>query len=155
MKLIRKPYQLLFITSIVLVLLSFFKLNESQSIDFHLHDTYFVMDSKFMLWAFAVFTFIVWALYRLANKKLYSASLTWTHIATTLLPLVLFTFVLCFGHNFSNSKPLSHYDFSNWNVFDTSHSNNTIIGIAFLVFLFSQLIFMLNLSLGLFKAKTN
>lgn len=153
MEFTRKPFHFLLSAGLIFALLPFFALN-SQSIDLHLHDTYFVIHSKIVLWIFAIFTFFIWILYRLMNKKLFASSLTWIHIAATLLPLVLCTFVLYFGDPISSSKPLSFYDFSNWKSFDSANSTNKIMRISFLIWLIGQLIFLINITRGLYKAKT-
>lgn len=134
--------------------MSFLKLNHSATIDLHLHDTYFVIAHTQVFWLLAIIAFFVWALYLLTNKTLYSKKLTWTHVIITILTLFLFVLILFFGESFLNPFPRLYNDFSEWNSSDNYNSYTKTISLSIFVLLWGQIIFVLNLIVGLFTQKT-
>jgi cytochrome c oxidase subunit 1 len=151
----QKPYNLLLWTGLVFVLTSFFILRQNNSVDIHLHDTYFVIAHTHIFWLLAILALFVWTLYLLTNKILYSKALTWAHVIITILTLLLFALTLFFGDSFMNPTPRRYYDYTNWNSFDNYTTFTKAIGISIFVLLFGQFIFVINLILGLFKRLTN
>jgi heme/copper-type cytochrome/quinol oxidase subunit 1 len=149
----QKPYSLLLWTGLFLVLTSFFILKQNNSVDIHLHDTYFVIAHTHVFWLLAIVALIVWILYLLTNKILYSKALTWTHIIITMLTLLLFALNLFFDNCFINPVPRRYYDYSNWNSFNNYTTLTKAIGISIFVLLLGQFIFVINFIMGLFKRK--
>jgi heme/copper-type cytochrome/quinol oxidase subunit 1 len=149
----QKPYNLLLWTALFLVLTSFFILKQNNSVDIHLHDTYFVIAHTHVFWLLAIVALIVWILYLLTNKILYSKALTWTHIIITMLTLLLFALNLFFDNGFINPVPRRYYDYSNWNSFNNYTTLTKAIGISIFVLLLGQFIFVINFIMGLFKRK--
>ncbi|MBS0647577.1 MAG: cbb3-type cytochrome c oxidase subunit I [Verrucomicrobia bacterium] len=150
----QKPYNLLLWTGLVLVLTSFFILKQSNSVDIHLHDTYFVIAHTHVFWLLAILAFFVWTLYLLTNKILYSKALTWTHVIITILTLLLFALTLFFSDSFMNTTPRRYYDYSSWGSFDSYTTLTKALGITIFALLFGQFIFVINLIAGLFKRLT-
>ena len=150
----QKPYNLLLLTGLILVLTSFF-LKQNNSVDIHLHDTYFVIGHTHVFWFLAITAIFVWTLYLLTNKILYSKALIWTHIIITILTLLLFALSLSFGDSFMNSTPRRNYNYSNWNSFDNYTAFTKAIGISISILLFGQVIYVINLIGGLIKRLTN
>lgn len=149
----QKPYNLLLWTGLVLVLTSFLILKQNNSVDIHLHDTYFVITHAHVFWLLAILALFVWTLYLLTNKVLYSKALTWTHVIVTILTLVLFALPLFFGDSLINQTPRRHYDFSNWNSFNSYTTFTKAIAITIFVLLLGQFIFVINFIVGLFKRR--
>lgn len=154
MQIKQKPYNLLLLTGLVFVLTSFFVLKQSNSVDIHLHDTYFVIAYTHIFWLLAVLALMVWTLYLLTNKILYSKALTWTHIIITILTLLLFALTLFFGDSLMNPTPRRYYDYSSWNSIDNYTTFTKAISITIFVLLFGQFIFVINFIAGLFKLRT-
>jgi cytochrome c oxidase subunit 1 len=150
----QKPYNLLLWTGLILVLTSFFILKQNNSVDIHLHDTYFVIAHTHVFWLLAMLALFVWTLYLLTNRILYSKALTWTHVIVTILTLLLFALTLFFGDSFMNPTPRRYYDYSIWNSFDNYTTFTKAIGITIFVLLLGQFIFVINLIAGLFKRLT-
>jgi cytochrome c oxidase subunit 1 len=147
----QKPYNLLLWTGIALVLTSFLIFNQSNFVDIHLHDTYFVIAHSHLFLFLAIAALFVWTLYSLTNKILYSKALTWTHVIITILTLLLFAMTLFFGDSFMNPTPLRYYDYSSWNSFDSFTAFTKAIGITIFVFLLGQFIFVINFIAGVLK----
>jgi cytochrome c oxidase subunit I len=150
----QKQYYLLLWTGLVLVLSSFFILKQNNSVDIHLHDTYYVIARHHIFWLLAIFAFFVWTLYLLSNKILYSKLLAWIHVIITMLTLFLFILTLFFSDSFTNPTPRRFYDFSSWNSLNSDMGFTKAIGITIFVWLFGQFVFVINVIAGLFKRLT-
>jgi heme/copper-type cytochrome/quinol oxidase subunit 1 len=150
----QKPHHLLLCTGVILFLTSFFILKQNNSVDIHLHDTYFVIAHTHVLWLLSIIALSVWTLYLLTNKILYFKALTWAHVIITILTLLLFALTLFFGDSFMNPTPRRYYEYSSWNSFDNYTTFTRAIGITTVVLLFGQFIFVINLIGGLFKRLT-
>ena len=151
----QKPYNLLLLTGLILVLTSFFVLKQNNSVDIHIHDTYFVIARTHVFWFLAILALFVWTLYLLTNKILYSKALTWIHVIITILTLLLFAFTLSFGDSFMNSTPRRNYDYSDWNSFDNTTGFTKAIAISIFVLLYGQVIYVINFIAGLIKRLNN
>jgi hypothetical protein len=138
----KKPYYLLLITGILLLLASVSKF-DTTVIDIHLHDTYIVLDFVFIIRMLAILTLILWVLYLVVGKILFSPSLTWVHIIAT---IVLIT-VLCSQQITNAGMPRRYVDYETDFM---PKAMNTLV-LAFLFLALVQLIFIGNLLIGLFK----
>ena len=79
---IRRPYHLLLLTAIVLFIVSLFC--GDDTLDIHLHDTYFVIAKFHLFRSGATFLSILWLMY-LITFRLLSSYLTWMHLVATFL----------------------------------------------------------------------
>ncbi len=148
----QKPYILLLWTGIMLVATSFFILKQANSIDIHIHDTYFVIAHTHVFWLLAILVLFIWALYLITNRILYSKALTWTHLIITTFTILLIAIIFLFGDRFMNPTPLRYYDYSNWNTLDNYSSLTKTMAVSIFVLLFGQFIFVINLIAGVFKS---
>ena len=87
MLLISPPYRLLVLAALALLVASFFTAN--QTLDVHLHDTYYVFDQPTLLWALSFGLFLLWLLYEVNKRFLYSRQLTRVHVWVTLAGVVV------------------------------------------------------------------
>lgn len=149
----RKPFNLLFWTGLILILISLLNRQQNKAIDIHLHDIYFVITYTHILWSLIVIALVLWTVYLLTNKLLYSKILTWVHVITTTLALLLLSLTLIFAGSVSAKTP-RFYDFSNWNSFTNYSSIVKVVGFAVFVFLVGQVLLVLNLILGVVKRLT-
>jgi heme/copper-type cytochrome/quinol oxidase subunit 1 len=154
-KIKEKPYNLLAITGFILVLLSLIVLSENNVVDFHLHDTYFIVAHTHIFWLFAFILFFLWLLYLCINKLLYTKLLTWLHVIITIVSAISFGLIFYFGNIFLGKSIPKYHDLSNWqssDIFNTTTKSLTIIiSILFLV----QLFFLANIIFGLFNSILN
>jgi heme/copper-type cytochrome/quinol oxidase subunit 1 len=157
MKPFKRFYDILLLLGFIFVLISFVSFKE-QTLDIHLHDTYFVIAIRHIVWILALILWIVWGAYKLLNRFLFSEKLTRIHVVTTAL-LFLINIILLFG-NFTmsivnNGAPIRYNDYSGWssvkNMLDLSGTETKILILASVVLLLGQLIFPINLSIGLIE----
>jgi heme/copper-type cytochrome/quinol oxidase subunit 1 len=137
----------------MLVLTSFFLFTQSNSIDFHLHDTYFIVANTHIFWFLGTIAFIIWTLYLVTNKILFSKTLTWIHIIISILTILLLILSLYFRNATLNTTARRYYDFSNWDSLDNYTTFTKVFGKVLLILILGQLLFFINLVMGLLKPK--
>jgi cytochrome c oxidase subunit 1 len=137
------------LTGFVSILSSLFASN--QLVDFHLNDTYFLIEVTHVFWFLAAFALFFWMIYFLTSKILFSKILTRTHIIITILTFIVFIVTLYFGDNSFNSAPRRYYDYNSWNSFYKYSNYNKAIVITIGVLLMGQIIFLINFAGGIFK----
>jgi len=143
----RQPYKLLLLTGILLIVFSFF--NFKKTLDIHLHDTFFVIALNLVCWTLAASLFVFSLIYWLANHRLLSTFLTWTHVIFTLILTVFFVaapyWLPLVEQSFSNDPVLAIRQ--RWQ-FDRS------VQISVLMLLAGQITLFINLIGGLIKRYT-
>jgi len=149
MKLRSRPYHLLLFAGILFVLLSFFT-GQNDTTDIHLHDTYLVIGHAQILWFFAFLALLIWFIYTIINRFLYSRTLAWIHIVITLIALSLLAWTVLFKFNAMAGAPRRYED---WSAFDAYTKFNQVITTFVLIAMFAQLLFLLNFLIGVFKSK--
>ena len=148
MKIKSQPYQLLIPIFVLILVLSFLKSPEA-SFNLHLHDTYLNIAVRFILLIFAVFTIVVWGIYSLTNKLLLSSIFTWIHIAITIITIItLVSIVFWNGILFWTNSTRK-----DWSDFDAFVRFNNFVAITAIILLFSPLLYIINLVLGLLLKK--
>ena len=155
MKIKTRPYNLLVWTALIFSFIGLLIAKKENIIDIHLHDTYFVIAENHVFYIMTFLSLLVWTLYFLTKRILYSNVLTWTHVIITILTLSLLAQILYFGHSLPD-QPRHYNDFSGgnfYNPFDTPMQKG--IGISLSVLILGQIIFIFNLFVGLYKHLRN
>lgn len=147
----QKPYYVLLWTALVLLLASFFVFKQNEVVDFHFHDIYFVIAHTKVFWFLAVVALFFWALYWLTDKLLHSKKLTWAHVIVTVLTLLLIAWAFPLGDRLLN--PTTRYCFEPMkkNPFNSYSKYSTDIYLAIVALLFGQVIYVVNLVVGVVK----
>src|SRR4051812_21890293 len=81
-----RPYNLFPIASIIVLISSFPAFG--TTVDIYLHDTYFIFASADLLWGITGLLLILWTVYLLTQRFLFSKVLTWIHVILTVTTLV-------------------------------------------------------------------
>jgi hypothetical protein len=81
-----QPFDLYLVTALLLFVFSF--VVRRESLDFHLHDTYFVISTLLCMWALAITSIIVWAIHKLTSRILWKRFLIWFHVIVTIFCLL-------------------------------------------------------------------
>ncbi len=138
LKLIKnKPYKLLWSVIPVILTLSFFEFN--REVDLQLHDTYIVMrpiNVALLLSIFAGLTGLVYWLMR--NKKLVDWLMIF-HVIITIVAILIIVIYILFLNNILSK---------NIDSFETIHQSVLYV---VLIFMMSQLLFLVNIGIGLIK----
>jgi hypothetical protein len=138
-----KPYHLLLLAGLSLLVCALFSTNES--INVHVHDTYVVMTHSFFYGTFAVLSFLFWSIYILTRRLLLSNLLTWLHVVLTLLAMALFICIPLFSY------PRRYVDVTPWSGFNEFHRTNEIVVGSTIIFTVAQLMLVVNIVGGLFR----
>ena len=133
-RLFNPPYNLLGTVGGLLFLCSFF--HYGRTVDFHFHDTYFVIATGHILLMAGCYLLFLWIVYQAIHNRSASKLLTNIHVWTTLAVIAACTFL-------SLNRPRSYIDFS------TSQERNRLIGLLTLLFLFVQVLFLTNIIISL------
>ncbi|PVD49374.1 hypothetical protein DC498_25390 [Terrimonas sp.] len=141
------PFHLFLLIAILLFVFSF--ITWGESIDLHLHDTYFVISTIFFIWALGIAFLLVWAIYMLTSKILWKRFLTWVHVLVT-----IFILIALLAANFWHDKliPPIKRDFVSFETFQSDTEREVKIFLPLVVlFLVGQLAFLINILVGLTK----
>lgn len=147
--LFNKPYNLFLFTSLVLFICSFFIKEQSQ--DINLHDTYIVISTSYIFKGLAIIFLLGWMLYKVTNKYLLNIYLTWFHVLTTIVILILFITA-----NFWHDKllPPAKRKFVSWQTLEEDQYREMKIYLPIIIiFIAAQVAYITNLLGGIIKPK--
>ncbi|WP_460551392.1 hypothetical protein [Ferruginibacter profundus] len=116
------------------------------TVDFHLHDTYFVIAGFYFGIAILLFCWILYLChFSLRARKSGSKKILRAHVISTVLLLVFF-FICDFLvplWNASPMKPKRYYDYTSWDAFRQYNVISLWFAAMFVVFLVIQVLFIL------------
>lgn len=141
--LLHKPHIIFWSCIPILLAMGYF--SNYETLDINVHDTYFVIERGAISILFSIIFVVTGLLYWLAqkfNRKLFR-SLTYSYIILTLGGLIILRFV-SFVFNFKTN--------SNNPLIDDLVLENIILTLTVLLIVFAQLLFIINLISGLFRA---
>jgi heme/copper-type cytochrome/quinol oxidase subunit 1 len=147
-------YNLLLWTAVAVFLSSLFLFPKSSVLDIHLYDTYFVISDRYILCFLAIATLIVWLVYLLTDRILFSRLLTIIHIIVTILTTVFFAITLYLGTNIFNLRHQRVPNNVDWLTFETFGEYNKTVAIIILILLFGQVLLIINIIAGIIKKMT-
>jgi heme/copper-type cytochrome/quinol oxidase subunit 1 len=137
----QRPYHLLLLTSLILLILSFF---QKQTIDIHVHDTYYVIAKSHFYLMMAFITGLLWLFYLATRTIIFSKTLSWIHIICTILSIGFFLWLLNSGNNLPASSQGGYLDLSMWNSFNDHGKHMQLIKYLIVVFFMGQLLLFIN-----------
>jgi hypothetical protein len=139
MKSVLKPYALLLLSAIILLALSAF--SAADSVDIHLHDTYFVLKWSNIYFLLGMAMLSMW-LISIGTKNLHSSrTLEWVQIILTILSVS--TFFLPPRLFYKDNSPGFTYN----DLLGISH----MVSLAVFAFILAQLILLTNIIIGFLK----
>lgn len=140
-----KPYNLLGITGLLLIIFSFVPTNvNSKIVDVNIYDTYFVIAPNHIMALFGIVMMFLRSIYWVSSDILFSKILTWIHV----------TFTICSGLTFLfltyRISAIREYYANNQ---DTPLFDWVMLGMIMVAsFMIAQLIFVLNIIFGGIRA---
>ncbi|HTN08954.1 hypothetical protein [Agriterribacter sp.] len=143
MSLLSKPYHMLALWAVLLIMLSFIPI--SHAMDMPVQGASYVLSYVDTLRAGAMLLLLLWILYMITIRILFSAVLIWIHIVITLLLMafIVFLFFRLSGHDASGEvKELS---------FQTGIRYQMMVPVLILLLLLTQLMYIINLLLGVMR----
>jgi cytochrome c oxidase subunit 1 len=135
-----RTYYLLLIASLILLILGF--LVGEETFDINIHDIYFVIANCHLYWLFSSLLFIIFIFYFLLDiaKIKLNKIISKIHIFGTIISITSLLFPYT---HFSSPKEFS--------TFDSFEYINIVLTISFLILLFLQLLFIINIFVTLIK----
>jgi hypothetical protein len=146
LKLRSRPFNLLALAAIILTLAAFTV--SQNSIDLHLHDTYFVINLQFIFWVITALLLLSWVIYKLTFRILYSSLLSWLHIGFTLASL---TCIIVLSLSNVSVASRRRNDFNSWEAIRSTDNTHAVISLCAAVLLLAQMIFIINIVFGIFR----
>ena len=143
-----KPYYLFLATALVIAVICTVR-SDMDSLDIHLHDTYFVVAYTHIAMAAAFGLTIFWLIYYWLYNAMYSKIVAWLHILVTCIAFILF-FVPVQNEPVTGA-PRRYYDYTAWESFRSYEGLDGFISVIVILAFFAQLLFLLNILLGLIR----
>jgi heme/copper-type cytochrome/quinol oxidase subunit 1 len=145
LKLKSKPYNLVGLMALLLLIVSLFSSN--GAIDFNLHDTYFVIAGVNICLIIAGFLLIIWVIYIVSYRLLLSIVLTWVHVVATVLAGIMYLKYYLLSVSI-DGIPRRYYAFTDFNAVKPIY---VLLVVSAVIFITGQFIFLVNLLGGLIK----
>ena len=86
---VSRPYRLLLIAAVLCPIIAFVG-QANYVTDIMLNDTYFILSRSSFIWITASCLFVIWILHLPVRRILSSAALSWLHVITTIISVILF-----------------------------------------------------------------
>jgi len=147
MKILRPLHNLLLIVSALFFLAAFLTLK--KTLDINLYDTIYVVPFSRIFMVCAVFLSLLWLLYTFTYHRLFSRKLYKIHVISSAL-----LFIIIIAGSLWNNQFIEHY--TSYNQLQKMQLATEIgngIAIASILLTSIQLLYPLNLIIGLFKTK--
>jgi heme/copper-type cytochrome/quinol oxidase subunit 1 len=142
--LLLRPYNILFLAA-ALLLVWFWLIAKPQTIDIHLHDTYLVIEHKYLVLAVVLYLMLLAGLYLLFHKKLWSVALTGLHLGITIGFLVFVCFFMQPVNLYTGpaGMPRRYLDYSTW---ERHYGRlNPFLPVPVIIFLAAQTLLPINI----------
>lgn len=148
-RLTAQPYFLFLLTGVILIIATFFTFD--QTIDFSFHDTYFVVAVNYFIWAAAILFFLLWGIYKVTDRFLWTKKLTWIHVSLTILVLILLS-IIGFWHD-KILPPIKRDTVSYQDIIDVQKREGILAYPIMILFIVGQIAYFVNLIVGLIKRR--
>ena len=145
MQLSRKPYDLLNFFGLIIVVTAFIF---NKLVILHIYDTYFVLRFSILAMPVALLLCVIWLIYNFTNRILWSKTLIWIHVLSTLVFAILVLLLL-----YTNRYPQLTLTASRF--FKSFERLNFILNISLESLLAIQLLFFANVFAGLIQLIPN
>ncbi|HOA37285.1 MAG TPA: hypothetical protein PLQ32_10545 [Flavihumibacter sp.] len=149
MKPIKLPIAGFLFAGILLLLVALALISYKKTTLINLRDTAIATPLYGLFLTAAIALLVIWGSYQTIGKFLYSPTLTWLHLLTTILPLFLLLALFSFTNQGMPSTPRRYIDIDNSQI---SLLSKLVSGLFWLLLL-AQLVYSVNFLLGFFAKK--
>jgi hypothetical protein len=146
---IKRPYNFFLLASVLLALGAFYI--PRQILDIHLHDTYYVISVTYLFWAIALMFLFAWVGYKLTNRYLLTKYLTWFHVASTLIVVMILLTTKLWHDNPVQTNERGPLSFRK--LFETQQKQHIIPITISILFMAGQIGYFINLLGGLLRRR--
>ena len=143
MNLASKPYHMLALTAVLLIMLSFIPAN--RPMDLPVQGASYKLIYADTLRTIAMLLLLFWILYMITVRFLFSTILIWLHIVITLLLTVLIVFLFFRYSGQSASGEVMNLSFQ------TGFSSPMVVPVLIMLLLLTQLSYIINLFVGVVR----
>lgn len=146
----KHPYHLLLIAAVLFMTFGMFQGNDT--IDLHMHDTYYVLPEHYFVWLPVCILLFFWVVYKATASRLASTKLSTLHICLTISSCILLSLIPN-GLKWISSQYSSQDFASMYDRFLTLGNKVRQLSVVALIFIVcSQMIYLINLIQGLRKS---
>lgn len=144
----KQPYHILFISGLLIFLISFF--TGDRLLNIGIYQTNYLLPETIILLIFSIVLFVFWMIYRFSQQFFYS--FLWINIHAIVTALAFFAVIVIYW-NVKNALPVkSTTIYYNSTPFQNSaRSRSSILENGLLLLLVMQFIFVMNLLTGIIK----
>lgn len=147
-----RPYNLLLLTAILILIASFF--TSGQILDIHLHDTMFVITIEYVFGLLIILLLLFWILHWATRRFLFSKALIWIHVIASALSSLFLAVALLYAEDRNKElagMPRRYIDKEDWQMAGNPDYLRDGMTIAVLLLIAGFLIYFINLIMGLVK----
>ncbi len=144
-----KPFLLLLLFACIFFVCGF--IPNEKTIDIQLHDSYWVFGENHLFIAECFLFYFLFGLYLFSQKILFSKKLIWIHILTTIAFTLLILFITKTISFLTPIVPRRYYTYNEIDSFKQYAFLNDMISIFIIIVFFAQIIFLINIILGIIK----
>ena len=147
LRFLNQPYNLFLLTSIILIAFSVVFIG--QQFDLTFHDAYYVFPLPYLYITLGAIFFLGWTIYKLSKSILLNKTLTWVHVISTLVVVIV---LIVLALDYDNLFPPIKRSAVNWYTEQSDLKKLEIVILpASILFLFGQFFFIINLVFGTIK----
>ncbi|MBC8048149.1 MAG: hypothetical protein H7Y00_15225 [Fimbriimonadaceae bacterium] len=146
----KHPYSLFLFAVVFLSPISFIQI-ANHAIDVELHDTYFIISGKHAIWLVDIIFIFLWFIYFTLRKIIWSILLTWLHVLVT----IGFLFIILFPFSNFFNLPKRYDSEAGYETVAFYGDINRIVSIFAIVLFFTQMLFIINIIVGVILKTKN
>jgi hypothetical protein len=143
------PYHLFLWTAILIYIAS--AMSKDRIMDIHLHDTYYVFSSKYLMWTIVIVLMFLWIINRVCNNIISSKKLTWFHVIISMAGLIAIAAISIYTNRYSIVSPMPGKSYTGYNDFLQLRKFDDWYFVSAVLVALGILVFIINLARGIIK----
>ena len=147
-----RPFNLLLMAALFILVTSFFV--SGQTLNIHLHDTYYIIETALLFRVVVVLLLIFWLLHLLTRRLLFSGFLVWVQVILIMASSVLLVSITVYSNSYNKGlagMPRYYSDQGIWGALRLYSNFQKGVMIAFLLMSLGLFTYLVNLMARLFR----